>query len=361
LSRKQFVKLHSACAVKRRPRLQPQLINRSETRFGGSDGRKKENPMNAHIYEQITERIITLLTQGTIPWQKSVNSLLARLQEFFSQEPLRNMVSQRVNKLDFADIMDSGKIFLAKLSTGLGGEENSYLLGTLLIAKFQQLAMARQAQKIETRRDFWLYIDEFQHFISPSMEKILTGARKYRLGFTLREQHQGRGGPEHKAIQKQIKAEAQKLGFISKIEESILEGRASVDVWLERDGLTIACEISFTNTEDNESEKIIRCLKAGIPKFAVICADEKKLQKIAATISGNIDEELSARVEYYQLNQFIERLKSLPKEPPKKSERIRRGYKIKHSQSSGSTAEQKIKEEAAIRAIAEAVQQKKKP
>jgi len=120
---------------------------------------------------------------------KSVSSLLVRLQEFFSQEPLRNMVSQRENKLDFEDIMDSGKIFLAKLSTGLGGEENSYLLGTLLIAKFQQLAMARQAQKIEARRDFWLYIDEFQHFISPSMEKILTGARKYRLGFTLSHQN----------------------------------------------------------------------------------------------------------------------------------------------------------------------------
>jgi len=120
---------------------------------------------------------------------KSVSSLLARLQEFFSQEPIRNMVSQRENKLDFADIMDSGKIFLAKLSTGLGGEENSYLLGTLLVSKFQQLAMARQAQKLEARRDFWLYIDEFQHFISPSMEKILTGARKYRLGFTLAHQN----------------------------------------------------------------------------------------------------------------------------------------------------------------------------
>jgi Type IV secretion-system coupling protein DNA-binding domain len=120
---------------------------------------------------------------------KSVSSLLARLQEFFSQEPLRNMVSQRKSVLNFEDIMDSGKIFLAKLSTGLGGEENSYLLGTLLVSKFQQLAMARQAQKIEARRDFWLYIDEFQNFISPSMEKILTGARKYRLGFTLAHQN----------------------------------------------------------------------------------------------------------------------------------------------------------------------------
>ena len=119
---------------------------------------------------------------------KSIGSVLTRLQDFFSQKPIRNMVSQRENKLDFADIMDSGKIFLAKLSEGLCGEENSYLLGTLLVSKFQQLAMARQAQKMAARRDFWLYIDEFQHFITPSMAKILTGTRKYRLGLTLAHQ-----------------------------------------------------------------------------------------------------------------------------------------------------------------------------
>ena len=121
--------------------------------------------------------------------ERSVGSVLTRLQDFFSQRRIRNMVSQRQNKLDFADIMDSRKIFLAKLSEGLGGEENSYLLGSLLVSKFQQLTMARQKLKEADRQDFWLYIDEFQHFISPSMAKILTGARKYRLGLTLSHQH----------------------------------------------------------------------------------------------------------------------------------------------------------------------------
>jgi hypothetical protein len=125
----------------------------------------------------------------TLGRDKSVNSLLARLQDFFSSEPICNMVSQRGNSLKFSDIMDSGKIFLAKLSTGLGGDENSYLLGTLLVSKFQQMAMARQEQKAEDRKNFWLYIDEFQHFISPSMEKILTGTRKYKFGFTLAHQN----------------------------------------------------------------------------------------------------------------------------------------------------------------------------
>jgi hypothetical protein len=170
-----------------------------------------------------------------------------------------------------------------------------------------------------------------------------------------REQGQGRGGPHHQAIQKHVKAEAEKLGFRSTIEKPVLEGQASIDVWLERNGLIIACEVSFTNTEDNESGKIIKCLKAGIPKFAMICADEKKLKKIAEAISGNIEAELATRVEYFQPDQFIEHLKALPVEPPKKSETIRRGYKVKHSQATGSAEEQKAKEEAAIRAIADSM------
>jgi hypothetical protein len=119
---------------------------------------------------------------------KSIGPVLTRLQDFFTRKPLRNMVGQQTNKLDFANIMDSGKIFLARLPEGCG-EENSYLLGTLLVSKFQQLAMARQSQQAASRRDFWLYIDEFDHFITPSMAKILSGVRKYRLGFTLAHQN----------------------------------------------------------------------------------------------------------------------------------------------------------------------------
>jgi hypothetical protein len=128
---------------------------------------------------------------------KSIGPVLTRLQDFFSRKPLRNMVGQEKNKLDFADIMDSGKIFLARLPEGCG-EENSYLLGTLLVSKFQQLAMARHSQAASARRDFWLYIDEFDHFITPSMAKILSGVRKYRLGLVLAHQElfQLRGDPK---------------------------------------------------------------------------------------------------------------------------------------------------------------------
>lgn len=84
--------------------------------------------------------------------------------------------------------MDERKIFLAKLAQGAIGEENAYLLGTLLVAKLNQLALSRQEQKESERQNFYLYIDEFQNFITPSMASILSGARKYRLALILAHQ-----------------------------------------------------------------------------------------------------------------------------------------------------------------------------
>ncbi|MBU6410934.1 MAG: type IV secretion system DNA-binding domain-containing protein, partial [Verrucomicrobia bacterium] len=89
---------------------------------------------------------------------KSIGSILTRLDTFLAKKPIRLMVSQPENRLDFARIMDRGQIFLAKLPEGLLGRENSYLLGTLLISKFQQIAMSRQSQQVALRKQFWLYI-----------------------------------------------------------------------------------------------------------------------------------------------------------------------------------------------------------
>ena len=67
-----------------------------------------------------------------------------------------------------------------------------------MVSKFQQIAMSRQAQQIAARRDYWIYIDEFANFITPSMAEILSGARKYRIGLTLahHELHQLQRNPE---------------------------------------------------------------------------------------------------------------------------------------------------------------------
>ncbi|MEQ1603942.1 MAG: excisionase family DNA-binding protein [Pyrinomonadaceae bacterium] len=82
--------------------------------------------------------------------------------------------------------MDNRKVLLIKLSQGLIGEENAYLLGTLLISKLYQTALSRQDS---TDRPFFsCYLDEFHHFVTPSMENILSGARKYNLGLALAHQ-----------------------------------------------------------------------------------------------------------------------------------------------------------------------------
>jgi hypothetical protein len=124
----------------------------------------------------------------TLAGNKSIGSVLTRLDTFLSPKPIRYMVSQKENRLDFADIMNSGKIFLAKLSQGKMGKENSYLMGSLLVAKFHQAAMGRANLPENERRNFWCYIDEFHNFITPSMAEILSGARKYRIGLILAHQ-----------------------------------------------------------------------------------------------------------------------------------------------------------------------------
>jgi len=114
--------------------------------------------------------------------------LLTRLDTFLRPKPIRYMVAQKESRLDLRKLMDDGKVLLARLSQGAIGEENSSLLGTLLVSKFHQLAMTRQEQAAAERRPFYLYIDEFQNFVTPSMEGILSGARKYKLGLVLAHQ-----------------------------------------------------------------------------------------------------------------------------------------------------------------------------
>jgi len=115
-------------------------------------------------------------------------SIVTRLDAFLRPKAIRNMVCQKASRLKFADIMDSGKIFLAKLPQGLIGQQNAHLFGSLLVSKFQQTAIARQAISAEERRSFWLYIDEAHAFVTPSMADILAGSRKYRLGLILAHQ-----------------------------------------------------------------------------------------------------------------------------------------------------------------------------
>ncbi|MBI3365271.1 MAG: type IV secretion system DNA-binding domain-containing protein [Ignavibacteriae bacterium] len=110
-------------------------------------------------------------------------SIVTRLDSFLRPKLLRAVITQKA-ELDFGDAMSGRRILLAKLSQGLIGMENSTLLGSLLVSKLHQAALARQDQRVP----FFLYIDEFQNFVTPSLASVLSGARKFGLGLVLAHQ-----------------------------------------------------------------------------------------------------------------------------------------------------------------------------
>ena len=148
-----------------------------------------ETVFRNHILSTVTDPDITYYWQHEYPLLKSssIGSILTRLDSFLRPRVIRNMVCQRTC-LDFAELMDSRKIILVKLSQGLLGAENSFLLGAFMVSKLQQIAMSRQAQAKHARIPFYCYIDEFHQFTTPSMNEILSGARKYGLGLILAHQ-----------------------------------------------------------------------------------------------------------------------------------------------------------------------------
>ena len=148
-----------------------------------------EQPFRNSVLATCTDPDIVYYWQKEYPILKSssIGSILTRLDSFLRPKVIRNMVCQQ-RSLNFQDLMDSRKIVLVKLSQGLLGEENSYLLGAFIVSKLQQTAMSRQTQAQHERVPFYCYIDEFQHFVTPSMNTILSGARKYSFGLVLAHQ-----------------------------------------------------------------------------------------------------------------------------------------------------------------------------
>jgi hypothetical protein len=98
-------------------------------------------------------------------------------------------VNARTSSFDIEKVMNEGKILLVNLSQGKLGEDNASLLGAMMITKIQLAAMNRVYLPEEQRRDFFLYIDEFQNFATTSFIKILSEARKYRLNLILANQY----------------------------------------------------------------------------------------------------------------------------------------------------------------------------
>lgn len=114
--------------------------------------------------------------------------LLTRLDTFLRSKLIRNIVAQKENKLDFRRIMDERKILLLRLSHGAIGEENAYLLGSLILAKLYHAALSRQDAAESERSLFTCFSDEAHHFIVPSLSLLLSGARKYGISILLSHQ-----------------------------------------------------------------------------------------------------------------------------------------------------------------------------
>jgi hypothetical protein len=114
--------------------------------------------------------------------------ILTRLNAFLRPKPIRYMVAQKTGGLDLAAVMEEGKILFVRLAHGHVGQENSTLLGALLLSRLQQLTLARQAMEATDRRPFFVYVDECHHFATPSLATILTSGRKYGVGLVLAHQ-----------------------------------------------------------------------------------------------------------------------------------------------------------------------------
>ncbi|MBU1119405.1 type IV secretory system conjugative DNA transfer family protein [Patescibacteria group bacterium] len=135
--------------------------------------------------------------------------LISKVGRFVENEMMRNIIGQTKSGFNVRDVMDNNQILLVNLSKGKTGEVNSDLLGLIIVSKIQMAAMARADIPEEQRKDFYLYIDEFQNYTTDSIATILSEARKYKLGLTVAHQYiaqltTGEGGKQDTTIRDAI-------------------------------------------------------------------------------------------------------------------------------------------------------------
>ncbi|MFZ2125601.1 MAG: type IV secretion system DNA-binding domain-containing protein [Candidatus Saccharimonadales bacterium] len=121
---------------------------------------------------------------------EAISPVLNKVGAFTANPIIRNIIGQPKSTFDIRQIMDEGKILIVNLSKGLIGEDNASILGSFLVTKIQLASMSRSnIERIEDRRPFYLYVDEFQNFATDSFATILSEARKYGLNLTVANQY----------------------------------------------------------------------------------------------------------------------------------------------------------------------------
>jgi hypothetical protein len=145
------------------------------------------------VQDPIVRRYWTDQIAQTSDFHKSevLDYIVSKFGRFVTNRMMRNIIGQSQSAFSFRDVMDKGKILLISLAKGKIGEDNSSFLGLILVPKILAAAMSRQDIPQDQRRDFYLYVDEFQNFATPDFGQILSEARKYRLNLTVANQFIG--------------------------------------------------------------------------------------------------------------------------------------------------------------------------
>jgi hypothetical protein len=153
-----------------------------------------DDAFRAKIMENVTNPVVkTFWEYEYLSWSdkyrtEAIASIQNKIGQLLSTPLIRNIVGQVSSTLEIRHAMDSGKIVLMNLSKGKLGEDTVKFLGSMLVTKFQLDAMSRADIPEEERRDFFLYVDEFQNFATKSFAEILSEARKYRLSLVMAHQ-----------------------------------------------------------------------------------------------------------------------------------------------------------------------------
>ena len=152
------------------------------------------------VQDPVVRRYWTDQIAQTTDFHKSevLDYTVSKFGRFVTNKMFRNIIGQSKSSFDLRKVMDEGKILIMNLSKGRIGEENSNFLGLILVPKILAAAMSRTDVAMEQRRDFYLYVDEFQNFATDTFADILSEARKYRLNLVVANQFIGQIGEDLK-------------------------------------------------------------------------------------------------------------------------------------------------------------------
>lgn len=145
----------------------------------------------AHAKDSVVKSFWTQQLAKTADFHKSemYNYFISKFGRFMTNITMRNIIGQSKSSFDLREVMDDGKILLINLAKGEIGEINSNLLGMIFVARFFTAALSRSDIDEKDRKDFYLYVDEFQNFATDTFASILSEARKFRLNLNITNQY----------------------------------------------------------------------------------------------------------------------------------------------------------------------------